>query len=102
MLQMPNIIKNYKIWIPPTLTSIIVGPLSTTIFKMENIAIGSGMGTSGFVGQFGTLNAMGNSTSTWIGIILLHFILPAIITFIISEVMRKKGFINDGDLKLDL
>ncbi|WP_122640842.1 PTS transporter subunit IIC [Romboutsia sp. Marseille-P6047] len=102
MLQMPNIIKNYKIWIPPTLTSIIVGPLSTTIFKMENIPIGSGMGTSGFVGQFGTLNAMDNSISTWIGIILLHFVLPAVITFIISEFMRKKGFINYGDLKLDL
>lgn len=58
MLQMPNIIKNWKIWIPPTLTSAILGPLSTTIFKLENIPIGAGMGTSGLVGQFGTITAM--------------------------------------------
>lgn len=102
MLQMPNIIKNYKIWIPPTLASLILGPLSTSVFKMKNVPIGSGMGTSGFVGQFGTVNAMGNSVSTWVGIIILHFILPAVITFVISEFMRKKGFIKDGDLKLDL
>ena len=106
MLQMPNIIKNYKIWIPPTLTSIILGPLSTTIFKMENIPIGSGMGTSGFVGQFGTIAAMQKSGDCtfmiYTGIILLHFILPAIITLFISSMMRKKGLIKDGDLKLDL
>lgn len=102
MLQMPNIIKNYKVWIPPTLASIILGPLSTTVFKMENIAIGSGMGTSGFVGQFGTINTMGSSLSTWISIIILHFILPAIITLAISCFMRKKGLIKDGDLKLNL
>ena len=57
MLQMSNIIKNWKIWIPPTLASAIIGPLSTTIFKMENIPIGSGMGTCGLVGQFGTITA---------------------------------------------
>ena len=106
MLQMPNIIKNYKIWIPPTLASMILGPLSTTIFKMENIPIGSGMGTSGFVGQFGTIAAMQKSGDCtfmiYTGIILLHFILPAIITLLISSMMRKKGLINDGDLKLDL
>lgn len=102
MLQMPNIIKNYKIWIPPTIASMILGPLSTTVFKMTNIPIGSGMGTSGFVGQFGTITAMGNSLSTWVGIILLHFVLPAIITLAVYSLMRKKGFIKDGDLKLDL
>ncbi|MGL5345885.1 MAG: PTS transporter subunit IIC [Peptostreptococcaceae bacterium] len=102
MLQMPNIIKNYKIWIPPTIASMILGPLSTTVFKMMNVPIGSGMGTSGFVGQFGTITAMGNSLSTWVGIILLHFVLPAIITLVVYNLMRKKGFIKDGDLKLDL
>lgn len=58
MLQMPNIIKNWKIGIPSTLASIIIGPLSNTIFKVENISIGSGMGTCSFVGQFGTVSAM--------------------------------------------
>lgn len=106
MLQVPNILKNWKIWIPPTLSSIILGPLSTTVFKMENIPIGSGMGTCGLVGQFGTITAMesvGRSgPSMWLGIILLHFILPAIITLIIAQFMRKKNWIKDGDLKLDL
>ncbi|WP_315168755.1 PTS sugar transporter subunit IIC [Metaclostridioides mangenotii] len=106
MLQVPNIVKNWKIWIPPTLSSIILGPLSTTVFKMENIPIGSGMGTCGLVGQFGTITAMesvGRSgPSMWLGILLLHFILPAIITLIIAQFMRKKNWIKDGDLKLDL
>lgn len=106
MLQIPNIIKNYKIWIPPTIASFILGPLSTTVFKLENIPIGSGMGSSGLVGQFGTITAMesvGRSGPTiWFEILLLQFILPAIITLIISEFMRKKGLIKPEDLKLDL
>lgn len=106
MLQMPNIIKNWKIWIPPTLASAIVGPLSTTIFKMENLPIGSGMGTSGLVGQFGTVAAMEASgkggSMMWIGILLLHFILPALITLIIAKFMRNKNLIKPGDLKLDI
>ncbi|MFZ7133648.1 MAG: PTS transporter subunit IIC [Eubacteriales bacterium] len=101
MLQMPNIIKNPLIWIPPTLASAILGPIATTVFKMINVPYGSGMGTSGLVGQFGTLEAMGSNLSTWLGIILLHFILPAILTLIISELMRKKKWIKDGDLSLD-
>lgn len=106
MLQVPNIIKNWKIWIPPTVASILLGPLSTTIFKMENIPIGSGMGTCGLVGQFGTVTAMQSAgkggTTMWIGILLLNFILPAIVTLLISEFMRKKGLIKAGDLKLDV
>lgn len=106
MLQMPNIIKNYKIWIPPTLASFLLGPISTSIFKMENIPIGSGMGSSGLVGQFGTITAMQaadkGGPSMWIGIILLHFVLPTILTLIISEFMRKKGLIKPGDLKIDI
>lgn len=94
MLQVPNIIKNWKIWIPPTVASILLGPLSTTIFKMENIPIGSGMGTCGLVGQFGTVTAMQSAgkggISMWVGILLLNFILPAIVTLLISEFMRKK------------
>lgn len=106
MLQMPNIIKNYKIWIPPTVASFILGPISTTVFKLENIPIGAGMGTSGLVGQIGTITAMESigrqGPSMWLGILLLQFILPAVITLIISEFMRKKNLIKPGDLKLDL
>ena len=106
MLQMPNIIKNWKIWIPPTLTSAILGPLSTTIFKLENIPIGAGMGTSGLVGQFGTITAMEavgkEGITIWISILLLHFILPAFMTLSIAKFMKSKNLIKPGDLKLDI
>lgn len=101
MLQMPNIVKNPKIWIPPTLASAILGPIGTTVLKMENIASGAGMGTSGLVGQVGTIQAMGTSSDVFIKIALLHFILPAVLSLIISEIMYKKGFIKKGDMKLD-
>lgn len=101
MLQMPNIVKNPKIWIPPTLASAILGPIGTTVLKMENIASGAGMGTSGLVGQVGTIEAMGASSDVFIKIALLHFILPAVLSLIISEIMYKKGFIKKGDMKLD-
>jgi uncharacterized protein len=100
MLQVPNIIKNPLIWIPPTLASAILGPVATKVFQMKNTAVGAGMGTSGLVGQFGTIEAMGSSAIP--RIILLHFIAPAIITLLISETMRKKGWIKFGDMKLDL
>ncbi|AFS77105.1 putative phosphotransferase system, EIIC component [Gottschalkia acidurici 9a] len=99
MIQISNIVKNPKIFIPPIITSAILGPISTVVFKMEGTKVGAGMGTSGLVGQFATYDAMGNSGL--VGIALLHFILPAIITFLISEFMRKKGWIKYGDMKLD-
>ncbi len=99
MLQIPNIIKNPKIWIPPIIASAILGPIATVIFKMENNKLGAGMGTSGLVGQFGTLEVMGRSGI--VGIVLLHFILPAIICFLVSEYMRRKKLIKFGDMKLD-
>ncbi|SHI86214.1 PTS transporter subunit IIC [Lutispora thermophila] len=105
MLQVPNIIKNPLIWIPPTLASAILGPLSTTIFKMENVPEGAGMGTSGLVGQFGTFAAMSGTESAGmilVKIFILHIALPAILTLVISEFMRKKGYIRPGDMKLDL
>jgi uncharacterized protein len=106
MLQVPNIIKNPLIWIPPTLASAIIGPIATAVFRMENNSIGAGMGTSGLVGQFGTFARMvteqGNPASgVLIKIILLHFILPAIITLVIAEYMRKKEWIKFGDMKLN-
>ncbi|SHH30131.1 PTS transporter subunit IIC [Tepidibacter thalassicus] len=99
MLQVPNIIKNPFIWIPPILTSAILGPLSTTVFKMKTNSIGAGMGTSGLVGQISTMAVMGKSSIT--NILILHFILPSIITFLISEFMRKKGYIKYGDMKIN-
>ena len=98
MLQIPNIIRNWKIWIPPTLSAAIIGPLSTVVFKMENNSAGAGMGSSGLVGQFNTLATMGNSSI--IPLILLHFILPAILSILISEYMRRKKWILFGDSTL--
>lgn len=98
MLQIPNIVKNPLIWIPPTISSAILGPLATLFFKMENNRIGAGMGTSGLVGQFGTYAEMGNSA--WPGMIILHFLLPAVLTLFFSEFMRKKRLIKPGDMRL--
>ena len=106
MLQMPNIIKNPRVWIPPILSSIILAPLSTMVFKMHSNAVGSGMGTSGLVGQFSAYGVMvseGMKPVLALGeIALMHFVLPAVITFLISKGMRKAGWIKDGDLKLEV
>ncbi|MEA5018545.1 MAG: PTS sugar transporter subunit IIC [Erysipelotrichaceae bacterium] len=103
MLQIPNIIKNPKIWIPPIIASALLGPISTTILKMESNSIGAGMGTSGLVGQFGAYAAMKDTMNLdifLITIILMHFILPAIISLLISEWMRSKKWIKPGDMLL--
>ncbi|MDR1835489.1 MAG: PTS sugar transporter subunit IIC [Fusobacteriaceae bacterium] len=106
MLQIGNIAKNWKIWIPPTLASAVLGPVATLVYKYENVPIGAGMGTSGLVGQFCTLTRMEElgrgGISLYIGILTLHFILPALLTLASAEFMRKKGWIREGDLKLDL
>ena len=106
MLHMPNIIKNPKIWIPPTLTAAFLGPLATIIFKMENIPLGSGMGTCGLVGQIGTITAMESigrgGHDTYFAILLLHFVLPAVLALFFTFILRKINWIKDGDLKLDL
>lgn len=102
MLQIPNIVKNPWILLPPTLASAILGPLATVVFKMENIAVGAGMGTSGLVGQFGTAAAMGFNTAVLLKIVLLHFLLPALLAFAFSLWMRKAGLIKTGDYKLNL
>jgi hypothetical protein len=100
MLQVPNIVKNPWIWLPATLTGAILGPFATTIFQMKNSPIGSGMGTAGLVGQFGTIEVMGMGAMP--GIIILHFVAPAILTWVFAKMMRKQGLIKDGDMKLDL
>ncbi|MBM7563019.1 PTS transporter subunit IIC [Fusibacter tunisiensis] len=103
MLQVPNIIRNPKIWIPPIVASGILGPISTTLLKMESNSIGAGMGTSGLVGQFGAYAAMGDQMSIAKFLILIlgmHFILPALISLGVSEWMRKKNYIKKDDLRL--
>ncbi|MBS7333825.1 MAG: PTS sugar transporter subunit IIC [Weeksellaceae bacterium] len=103
MLQMPNIYKNWKIWIPPTLASAIISPIAIIYFGMSNTALESGMGSCGLVGQIGTYNAMKTDFSkTYIltAILGLQIILPAILSYIIYYFMKKKEWIKDGDLKI--
>lgn len=102
MLQMPNIVRKPIIILPPIISSAILGPVSTIIFKLENTPLGSGMGTSGLVGQISTFTAMPQVPFTkLLGIvILMHIILPAILTFSIYEIFYRKGLIQNGDMKL--
>lgn len=112
MLQMGNIVKNPKIWIPPILTSAITGSIATCVFKlqMNGEAISSGMGTCGLVGQIGVytgwVNDIAAGTKTaitgldWLGLILISFVLPAVLTFLFGQLFRKLGWIKEGDLKL--
>ena len=114
MLQMGNIVKNPRIWIAPTLASAITGPIATCVFKMQmnGAAVASGMGTCGFVGQIGVytgwINDISAGTKTaitafdWLGLVLICFVLPAVLTWLISIPLRKKGWIKENDLKLDL
>lgn len=105
MLQVPNIYKKPVIWLPAIISSAILGPVSTMVFKMTNNAIGSGMGTSGLVGQIMTFKTMSETEAGVLvlsKIAVLHFILPAILALIISEFMRKKYWIKAGDMKLEL
>lgn len=106
MLQMGNIVKNPKTWIAPTLASMVTGPIATCIFHMENIATGAGMGTCGLVGPIGVYTAMdagaNGGANMWLGIVLVCFILPAVLTLAFGEILRKLGWIKIGDLKLDL
>ena len=114
MLQMGNIVKNPKIWIAPILTSAITGPIATCVFKMQmnGEAISSGMGTCGLVGQIGVytgwLNDIAAGTKAsitpmdWIGLVLISFVLPAVLTWVFGEFFRKIGFIKEGDLKLEV
>jgi len=106
MLQIGNIMKKPIIWLPAIISSAILGPLATLVFHMTNNATGSGMGTAGLVGQITTYQTMvgagENVVSVLFKIILLHFVLPAILSLGISEFMRKKGWIQDGDMTLSV
>ncbi|MBP5725624.1 MAG: PTS sugar transporter subunit IIC [Clostridia bacterium] len=112
MLQMPNIIKNPRVWIAPTLASAITGPVATCVFRMEmnGTAISSGMGTCGLVGPLGvytgwlndiTAGAKAAITGTdWLGLVLICLVLPAVLSLAIHACVRKAGWVKDGDLKL--
>jgi uncharacterized membrane protein len=107
MLQVPNIVRRPYIWLPAILSSAIIGPIATVGFKMTNLPSGAGMGTSGLVGQLVTWESMvtiGQNDPAYVffAILLLHFILPAALTLLFSEIMRKMGIIKYGDMKLDL
>lgn len=105
MLQVPNIVKKPVIWLPAILSSAVLGPVSTMVFHMTNNATGSGMGSAGFVGQIMTWQVMTqteNPVLVLLKIFLIQFILPAILSVVFAEFMRKHNFIKDGDMKLDL
>lgn len=104
MLQVPNIVRHPLIWLPAILSSAILGPVGTMVFHMTNNATGSGMGTAGLVGPLMTWQVMAQSEPemvVFIKILLIQFILPAVLTLLISEFMRKKNWIHFGDMKLD-
>ncbi len=105
MLQIPNIIRHPLIWLPAIVSSAVLGPVSTMLFKMESNAVGSGMGTAGLVGPIMTYSTMadkGNAGMVFGVIILMYIILPAAISLGVSELMRKAGLIKSGDMKLDI
>ena len=106
MLQVPNIVRHPQIWIPEILSSAILGPIAISKWiGMTNNATGSGMGTSGLVGQIMTWQTMTvseNPVSVLIKILLFHFILPAIVTLVFSEAMRKHNMIKKGDMELSI
>ena len=118
MLQMPNIVKNPRIWIPPTLASAITGPIATCLFKLEmnGAPINAGMGTCGFCGQIGVWTgwinpveravaqgavAIAPTAFDWIGLILISFVLPGLLSWVFCELFRKIGWIKEGDLTLE-
>lgn len=112
MLQMGNIVKNPRIWIPPILASAITGPIATCLFKLEmnGAAVSSGMGTCGLVGQIGVYTGWVNDVASgakaaigamdWIGLIVVSFVLPALLCWAFGLVLRKIGWIKEGDLTL--
>ena len=114
MLQMGNIVRNPRIWIPPTVASAITGPIATCIFRMEmnGAPVSSGMGTCGLVGQIGVYTGWVNDVAAgvktaitgmdWLGLVLISFVLPAVLTWLIAIPLRKCGWIKEGDLTLDL
>ncbi len=105
MLQVPNIVRKPIIWLPVILSSAILGPIGTMVFKMTNNATGSGMGTAGLVGQIMTWQTMvpaEGAVLVMVKIILLHFLLPGLLSLFFCNCMRKLNWIKTGDMKLEV
>lgn len=103
MLQMGNIVKKPIIWLPATLASAVIGPISTLVFKLECTGVSAGMGTCGMVGPLGIFADMGFSNpNAWIGVIVCCIVLPAVLSVIFNEILRKMGLVETGDYKLEL
>ena len=106
MLQVPNIVKKPVIWLPAIISSAILGPIASAVLGMTSTPVGSGMGSAGLVGQFAAYASMTedgmNGITALLLILLMHFILPAIVTLGVSEFMRKRGIIAQGDMALDV
>lgn len=104
MLQIPNIVRRPIIWIPAIVSSAILGPVASAVLHMVSTPVGSGMGSAGFVGQIAAFGAMTEAgMSTWMALLqiaIMHFVLPALLTLVVSEFMRKKGWIREGDMAL--
>ena len=113
MLQMGNIVRNIRIWIPPTLAAAVTGPLATCLFRLEmnGSPVSSGMGTCGLVGQIGVYTGWLNDITAgaktavtamdWLGLVLICFVLPAVLSFVFDLIFRKIGWVKDGDMKID-
>ena len=100
MLQMGNIVKKPVIWVAPTLAAAATGPISTMVFKLKCSGVAAGMGTCGLVGPIGVIDATEPSTMMWVGLVLVCIVLPAVLSLIFNEIMRKLGWIKTGDMKL--
>ncbi len=101
MLQMPNIVRRPLVWLPPIIVSAITGPVATLVFSLECTGVNAGMGTCGFVGPLGILQASTQSWWTYIGIVVVCFVLPAVLTPLVALPFRKLDIIREGDLKLE-
>ncbi|MFI3225997.1 MAG: PTS sugar transporter subunit IIC [Clostridia bacterium] len=105
MLQVPNIFRRPQIWLAPTLAAAFTGPIATLIFKLEissELSVAAGMGTCGLVGPIGLLSSMGSNTNTWLGILVVCFVAPAMLAYAFDTAFRKLGIVKFGDQKLDL
>lgn len=106
MLQVPNIVKKPVIWLPAIISSAILGPIASAVLKMVSNPVGSGMGSAGFVGQISAYTSMVEAGTdkvvTIVLIVIMHFVLPAVLTLLISEFMRKKNWIKQGDMQLNV
>lgn len=102
MLQMGNICRKPQIWIAPTLAAAVTGPLSTLVFRLECSGVSAGMGTCGLVGPIGIIADTPHSATMWVGLVLICVVLPAVLSLLFNEILRRIGWVKTGDMKLEL